>query len=44
MLLAPMVLAQNKYVNDLLVLNPLGYWRLNGNANDATSRGNNGAQ
>jgi hypothetical protein len=35
-------MAQSKYVNDVLALNPLGYWRLNGNANDAISHGNNG--
>jgi hypothetical protein len=34
--------AQSKYVNDVLALNPLGYWRLKGDATDATSHGNNG--
>src|SRR3974390_1926842 len=38
----PSGMAQSKYVNDLLALNPLGYWRLNGNGNDATTHGNNG--
>jgi hypothetical protein len=38
----PLGMAQSKYVNDVLALNPLGYWRLNGNANDATTHGNNG--
>jgi hypothetical protein len=38
----PSGMAQSKYVNDVLGLNPLGYWRLNGNANDATAHGNNG--
>ena len=35
-------MAQSKFVNDVLALNPLGYWRLDGNANDATANGNNG--
>ena len=35
-------MAQNKYVDDVLALNPLGYWRLNGNTSDATGHGNNG--
>jgi Concanavalin A-like lectin/glucanases superfamily len=35
-------LGQSRYVNDVLALNPLGYWRLNGNANDVSSHGNNG--
>ncbi len=43
MLWAPLAMAQSKYVNDVLALNPLGYWRLNGNANDTTNNGNNGA-
>jgi hypothetical protein len=37
-----MGMAQSRYVNDVLALNPLGYWRLDGNANDATANGNNG--
>ncbi len=41
-LLAPLGMAQSKYVNDVLALNPRGYWRLNGNAHDASSNGNNG--
>jgi len=41
-LVAPLGMAQSKYVNDVLALNPLGYWRLDGNANDATGQGNNG--
>jgi hypothetical protein len=41
-LFSPLGMAQSKYVNDVLALNPLGYWRLDGNANDATSQGNNG--
>jgi hypothetical protein len=36
-LLVPSGMAQNKYVDDVLALNPLGYWRLNGNTS------NNGA-
>jgi hypothetical protein len=39
---SPLGMAQSKYVNDVLALNPIGYWRLDGNANDATSQGNNG--
>ena len=35
-------IAQSRFASDVLALNPLGYWRLNGNANDATSHGNNG--
>jgi hypothetical protein len=35
-------MAQAKYVNDVLALNPLSYWRLDGNSNDATVHGNNG--
>jgi hypothetical protein len=41
-LLAPLAIAQSKYVNDVLALNPRGYWRLNGDPNDATANGNNG--
>jgi Concanavalin A-like lectin/glucanases superfamily len=37
------VMAQSKFVNDTLALNPLGYWRLNGNAFDLTGRGNTGS-
>ncbi len=40
--LAPIDMAQSRYVNDVLGLNPLGYWRLDGNANDATANGNSG--
>jgi hypothetical protein len=36
--LVPMSMAQSPYVNDLLALNPLGYWRLDGGASDATGR------
>jgi hypothetical protein len=39
---ASLGMAQSKFVNDVLALNPLGYWRLNGNANDSTKNGNNG--
>jgi hypothetical protein len=42
-LLAPMSMAQSRYANDVLALNPLGYWRLNGDATDATANGNGGA-
>lgn len=36
--LAPMSMAQSAYVNDVLAFNPLGYWRLDGTASDATGR------
>ena len=36
--LAPMSMAQSPYVNDVLALDPLGYWRLDGGASDATGR------
>jgi hypothetical protein len=36
--LVPMSMAQSPYVNDVLALNPLGYWRLDGGASDATGR------
>jgi hypothetical protein len=39
---APLGVAQTAYTADVLALNPLGYWRLDGNANDATVRGNHG--
>jgi hypothetical protein len=35
-------MAQSRFANDVLALNPLGYWRLNGDAIDATANGNNG--
>jgi hypothetical protein len=38
----PIGKAQSKYASDVLALNPLGYWRLNGNGNDASTHGNNG--
>ncbi|MBZ5636004.1 MAG: LamG domain-containing protein [Acidobacteriia bacterium] len=41
--IAPLVFAQTKYQTDLLARNPLGFWPLNGNPNDATSNGNNGS-
>ena len=39
---APFGMAQNRYAADVLSLNPLGYWRLDGNALDATNNANNG--
>ena len=42
LLAPPFGVAQNKFVDDVLSFHPLGYWRLNGNANDATNQGNNG--
>ncbi|MBZ5632260.1 MAG: LamG domain-containing protein [Acidobacteriia bacterium] len=41
--LAPLVLAQTgNYQNDVMALNPLGFWPLNGNPSDVSSHGNNG--
>jgi hypothetical protein len=40
--LAPLVVAQTKYQTDVMALNPLGFWPLNGNANDVSGHGNNG--
>src|SRR4051812_19712108 len=40
---APMGMAQSRFATDVLALNPLGYWRLDGNALDATALGNGGA-
>jgi hypothetical protein len=39
---APIGMAQSRYAADVLALNPLGYWRLEGNAVDATANGNAG--
>src|SRR5579871_2415247 len=39
---APILMAQSKYTADVLALNPLGYWRLEQNAADATAHANNG--
>src|SRR5258708_7973664 len=36
-------LAQSAFVTDVLALNPQGYWRLDGNAFDATLFGSNGS-
>jgi hypothetical protein len=41
-LAAPLSQAQSKFVNDVLALNPLGYWRLNGNSNDSSGHGSAG--
>ena len=35
--------AQSSFASDVLALNPLGYWRLDGNAVDATLHASNGA-
>ena len=41
--LAPLAVSQiAKYQNDVMALNPLGFWPLNGNPADATANGNNG--
>ena len=43
-LAAPFTFAQNNaYTLGVLSLNPLGYWKFDGNFNDATQRQNNGA-
>src|SRR5712691_1484762 len=36
-------LAQSAFITDVLALNPQGYWRLDGNAFDATLFGSNGS-
>ena len=41
--LAPLAVSQvTKYQNDVMALNPLGFWPLNGNPGDVTASGNNG--
>ena len=40
--IAPFVVAQTQFSTDVLVLSPLGFWPLNGNASDASTHGNNG--
>ncbi|MBZ5632177.1 MAG: LamG domain-containing protein [Acidobacteriia bacterium] len=39
---APLLVAQTKYQTDLLAMSPLGFWPLNGDANDVSTHGNNG--
>lgn len=39
---APFLVAQTKYQNDVVSMNPLGFWPLNGNPSDVTSHANNG--
>ncbi|MBZ5632263.1 MAG: LamG domain-containing protein [Acidobacteriia bacterium] len=39
---APLLVAQTQFSTDLLALNPLGFWPLNGDANDTSGHGNNG--
>src|SRR5438552_1328766 len=39
---APAGMAQSRYTSNVLALNPLGYWRLEGNALDASLNGNAG--
>ena len=41
--IAPLLAAQTQFSTDVLALNPDGFWPLNGNANDASTHGNNGA-
>src|SRR5262245_33646306 len=40
---APLLVAQTQFATDVQALSPLGFWQLNGNANDASTRGVNGA-
>jgi hypothetical protein len=41
--LAPLAVSQTgNYQNDVMALNPLGFWPLNGNPADVTANGNNG--
>jgi len=40
--LASLLTAQTKYQNDVMSMNPLGFWPLNGNTFDVTSNGNGG--
>lgn len=42
MSIAPVLVAQTPFSTDLLAMNPLGFWPLNGNANDVSGHGNNG--
>ena len=39
---APLLVAQTQFSTYVLALSPLGFWPLNGNANDATTHSNNG--
>ena len=39
---APLLVAQTKYQNDVMALNPLGFWPLNGDPSDVSGHGNNG--
>jgi len=39
---APLLVAQGKYQNDVMALNPLGFWPLNGNPGDVSGHGNDG--
>jgi hypothetical protein len=41
-LAAPLSLAQSAYTLGVISLNPLGYWKLDGNLNDATQHNNSG--
>ena len=40
--IAPLLVAQTKYQNDVMALNPLGFWPLNGNPADVSGHGNDG--
>jgi hypothetical protein len=40
--IAPLLVAQGKYQNDVVALNPLGFWPLNGNPADVSGHGNDG--
>ena len=37
---APLLVAQTKYQNDLISMGPLGFWPLNGNPGDVSGHGN----
>jgi len=39
---APLLVAQTKYQTDVMSMNPLGFWPLNGNAGDVSGHGNDG--
>jgi hypothetical protein len=40
--IAPFLVAQTKYQNDVMSMSPLGFWPLNGNPSDISGHGNNG--
>ena len=40
--IAPLAVSQTQFSTDVLALSPLGFWPLNGNANDVTTHADNG--